>query len=144
MCASTRSPRWLSSTILSVLSPFIWYARHSMRSNRSWLTLTRHGSQGGGFWGVISVMLFAHPNRVPHIADGGVLYAWDRNAFVGLGKNVLGGACIFTWTAFWAFLLFAALHAAGHLRISPEAEEDGQDFIEGEPAYPIDLAVFSE
>ena len=93
---------------------------------------------------MISVMLFAHPNRVPHIADGGVLYAWDRNAFVGLGKNVLGGACIFTWTAFWAFLLFAALHAAGHLRISPEAEEDGQDFIEGEPAYPIDLAVFSE
>ena len=144
MCASTRSPRWLSSTILSVLSPFIWYARHSMRSNRSWLTLTRHGSQGGGFWGVISVMLFAHPNRVPHIADGGVLYAWDRNAFVGLGKNVLGAACIFTWTAIWAFLLFAALHAAGHLRISPEAEEDGQDFIEGEPAYPIDLAVFSE
>jgi len=130
--------------ILSVLSLFIWYARHSMRSDRSCLTLTRHGSQGGGFWGVIAVMLFAHPNRIPHIATGGVLYAWDRNAFVGLGKNLLGGACICAWTALFTFSIFGSLALIGHLRITPEAEEDGQDFIEGEPAYPIDLAVFSE
>jgi ammonium transporter, Amt family len=99
---------------------------------------------GGGFWGVVAVMLFAHNNRIPHIADGGVLYAWDRNSFVGLGKNALGGACIAAWTAVWSALIFGAMLVSGHLRVSPEAEEDGMDFIEGEPAYPIDLAVFSE
>ena len=93
---------------------------------------------------MIAVMLFAHPNRIPHIATGGVLYAWDRNAFVGLGKNVLSGACICAWTAFWSLLVFGSFSLAGHLRISPDAEEDGMDFIEGEPAYPIDLAVFAE
>eukprot|EP01094_Clydonella_sp_ATCC50884_P013296 TRINITY_DN23586_c0_g1_i1.p1 TRINITY_DN23586_c0_g1~~TRINITY_DN23586_c0_g1_i1.p1 ORF type:complete len:451 (+),score=111.72 TRINITY_DN23586_c0_g1_i1:171-1523(+) len=98
----------------------------------------------GGIWGVLSVALFAPAGRLPFATDGGVLYAWDRHAFVQLGNQALGATCIMAWVLVCTTPVFLLLHLGGHLRVSPEAEEDGLDFIEGEPAYPIDLAVFAE
>jgi len=97
-----------------------------------------------GFWGLLSAPLFLYPGRNAFAPDGGVLYAWNSQAWVLLGNNALSGACIAAWVFVWVSVLFGILHLGGHLRVSPEAEEDGLDFIEGEPAYPIDLAVFAE
>ena len=94
--------------------------------------------------GLLSAPLFLYPGRNAFAPDGGVLYAWNSQAWVLLGNNALSGACIAAWVFVWVSVLFGILHLGGHLRVSPEAEEDGLDFIEGEPAYPIDLAVFAE
>lgn len=99
---------------------------------------------GGGLWGVISVALFANSDRISFISDGGVLYAWDENAFVFLGIQALGAAVIVAWTMVLTAILFGTLRIFGALRVSKEHEREGLDFRNGEPAYPLDLAVFND
>lgn len=97
----------------------------------------------GGIWGTIAVALFANNGRLDSIPNGGILYAWDGDSFIQLGIQAIGLAVIVAWTFVWAFLLFGGLRIAGLLRVSEEQETDGLDFIDGEPAYPMDPAILA-
>jgi len=97
----------------------------------------------GGWWGIISVTLFAnHP--LPLATGGGVLYRWNGYAFAQLGLNIAGALIITLWVTATTVLLFGSLRLLGWFRIPEEAEEDGMDFVAGEPAYPLDIATFAE
>ena len=96
---------------------------------------------GGGCWGTIAVGLFAHPDRLAKWPEGGVLYGWDRAAFKLLGVQLLGCVVVTCWVMVLSIALFISLRIVHLLRVSKASEEEGLDFINGEPAYPIDAAL---
>lgn len=97
----------------------------------------------GGFWGVIAVAIFAASHRIDTLKKGGILYTWNGDAWLQLGKQACCGAAIFVWTLVTTTLLFIVLRLSGRLRVSEKTEEEGLDLKEGEPAYPIDPAMIS-
>merc|ERR1711934_405419 len=61
----------------------------------------------GGWWGIISVTLFAnHP--LPLATGGGVLYRWNGYAFAQLGLNIAGALIITLWVTATTVLLFGS------------------------------------
>lgn len=97
----------------------------------------------GGIWGIISVGLFTNSDRLDVVPGGGILYAWDGDAFLFMGVQLIGVTVICLWSAVICGLFFGILRIAGLLRVTPEQEKDGLDFIDGEPAYPMDPAVIA-
>ena len=98
---------------------------------------------GGGSWGTAAVALFAHPDRLPDFPNGGILYAWDRASFKFLGIQLMGVAVVSIWVAVLSAILFLFLRLIGLLRAGKDEETDGLDFVNGEPAYPIDAALLA-
>jgi Amt family ammonium transporter len=78
-----------------------------------------------GAFGTLMVGIFA--------IDGGLLYG---GGFGQLGVQAIGVVAIFGWAFIMGFLLFKALKASGHLRVSKRIEEEGLDIYEhGESVY---------
>ncbi len=98
---------------------------------------------GGGTWGIVAAILFLKDDRFRPIPDGGILYAWNRRAFLHFGIQWCGMATIFVWVVLWSLVSFGLLRFLGLLRVSADAEEEGLDFNNGEPAYPIDPALLA-
>ena len=97
---------------------------------------------GCGWWGTLACGLFLHGDRyLPDHPSGGVLYGWDSDAFLFFGIQVIGAATIFAWVAVICTIYFLFMHAIGMLRVTEEEEDEGLDFRNGEPAYPIDPAI---
>jgi len=96
---------------------------------------------GGGLWGIMAVIIFAHPDRISDIPDGGILYSGSGDAFILFGVQCIGAAVIFAWSFTITGALFFIYRLLGILRVSEAQEEDGLDFKNGEPAYPIDPAL---
>jgi ammonium transporter, Amt family len=91
-----------------------------------------------GAWGTIAVGLFANPNA-SFLGEG------DAGLFFGGGADLLvtqivGVVAVFVFVMVTAGVLFAALKAAGVLRVDPEHEIEGLDVTEfGAPAYGPDV-----
>jgi len=98
----------------------------------------------GGMWGVIAAVLFAHPDRLDQLPEGGIVYAWNDDAFILLGVQLVGVMTILCWSLFWSCLVFGVLRLMGALRVSAEQETEGLDFANGESAYPMDPAILAE
>jgi ammonium transporter, Amt family len=97
---------------------------------------------GGGIWGILAVVIFANSNRIlDTIPDGGILYSGSGDAFILFGIQCIGAAVIFAWSAAITTVMFVCFRLLGILRVSADQEEDGLDFKNGEPAYPIDPAL---
>jgi Amt family ammonium transporter len=80
-----------------------------------------------GFWGVLSVGLFA--------TDTNVLWSYgndnsDVADFTQLTTQLVGGLCIAGWTIVTSGSLFFALKFLGQIRVSAEEEEAGLDSSE--------------
>lgn len=97
----------------------------------------------GGIWGTVAAGLFIHHDRLASLPNGGILYGWDGDAFIFFGIQAIGCACVFAWTAANSALIFGVLRLLGLLRVTKEEEEEGLDFKNGEPAYPIDPAILA-
>lgn len=96
---------------------------------------------GSGIWGTLAFALFCPPDRTSQIPDGGILYAWNGDAFIQFGIQCLGVVAIAGWAVLWTTVVFGILRLCGVLRVSAIAEEDGLDYDDGEPAYPLDPAL---
>lgn len=78
-----------------------------------------------GAFGTLMVGIFA--------IDGGLLYG---GGFGQLGVQAIGVVAIFGWAFIMGLILFKALKASGHLRVSKRIEEEGLDIYEhGESVY---------
>ena len=97
----------------------------------------------GGLWGTLAAGLFIHHDRLASLPNGGILYAWDGDAFIFFGVQSIGCAVVFAWTALNAAIIFGCLRLLGMLRVTEEEEEEGLDFKNGELAYPIDPAILA-
>ncbi|MFP4512183.1 MAG: ammonium transporter [Acidimicrobiales bacterium] len=93
-----------------------------------------------GAWGTIAVGLFANPNA--SFLGGG---EGPEGLFFGGGVDLLvtqivGVVAVFAFVMVTAGVLFAALKAAGVLRVAPEHEIEGIDVTEfGAPGYGPDV-----
>lgn len=100
---------------------------------------------GCGLWGPIATGLFLHPDRVlPGLPNGGVVYGWDADAFIFFGIQVIGCATIIAWSIFVSGSFFLLMRVIGHLRVPKAAEEEGLDYKNGEPAYPLDPSILED
>jgi len=93
-----------------------------------------------GFWGVLSVGLFATPENVMNayatdsLSNIGVFFGGDGTLF---GVQLLGGIIIFCWTALLSSLVFFPLKKLRLLRVTAEVEDAGLDVHKhGGSAYP--------
>jgi ammonium transporter, Amt family len=100
---------------------------------------------GGGIWGVLAAGIFSHPDRsaIPFLQDGGIVYSGNADSFIAFGIQCIGAAVIFCWAFSTSALVFGVLRLLGLFRVDENAEEEGLDFVNGEPAYPIDPAILS-
>lgn len=69
------------------------------------------------------------------------MYAWNGDAFIQFGIQVIGVTVIILWSVGICGIVFGILRIFGVLRVSEEAEKEGLDFDNGEPAYPMDPAL---
>ncbi|CAH1799717.1 unnamed protein product [Owenia fusiformis] len=84
---------------------------------------------GAGIWGLIAAQLFE--------ADVGVLYTFNRRAFIKLAWGLTGLCAIIAWTVLCCGSMFGLLRAFGILRVPREIELKGLDVSKhNEPAYP--------
>eukprot|EP01104_Vermistella_antarctica_P008550 TRINITY_DN2145_c0_g1_i1.p1 TRINITY_DN2145_c0_g1~~TRINITY_DN2145_c0_g1_i1.p1 ORF type:complete len:430 (+),score=68.72 TRINITY_DN2145_c0_g1_i1:426-1715(+) len=97
----------------------------------------------GGFWGIIAVALFAN-SALPQSDDGGIFYAWDRDSFSQFGRQLAGAFCITIWSILCSAVYLVPLKIFGQLRVSKNAEIEGQDYKDGQPAYPLDMNMDDE
>lgn len=93
-----------------------------------------------GFWGVISVGLFASSTAgVGGSSASGVDGLFYGGGLGVLGDQLIGAIAIGVFVAIAAGVLFGALKAAGWLRVSKEDELEGLDVSEhGAPGYGPD------
>ena len=96
---------------------------------------------GGGVWGVMAVAFFAHTDRLDFLPNGGILYAWDADAFLFMGVQLMGAAVISAWSFLFAAIIFLFFRVTGLFRVSKEEEIEGLDFADGDPAYPMDFNI---
>lgn len=94
-----------------------------------------------GVWGTLAAGLFIKSDVIDHLPNGAILYAWDGDAFIQFGIQAIGVAVIIAWSSCLSLILFGSLRLIGVLRVSAEAEKEGLDFDNGEPAYPMDPAL---
>ncbi|CAD6185075.1 unnamed protein product [Caenorhabditis auriculariae] len=97
---------------------------------------------GGGFWGLISAVVFAHDGIVYAVfhAFGGQRGAGHELAqsFAQLGWQFVCIIAIITWSCFWLIPIFLFLRKIGKLRVPEQVEVNGLDiFKHGESAYPL-------
>jgi ammonium transporter, Amt family len=91
-----------------------------------------------GAWGTIAVGLFASSNA-PFLDEGsdGLFFGGGTELLV---NQVIGVVAVFVFVMVAAGALFAALKAAGVLRVEPEHEIEGLDVTEfGAPGYGPDV-----
>jgi Amt family ammonium transporter len=92
-----------------------------------------------GAWGLIAVGLFASPASPVDGTAAGLFYGGGLSL---LGTQLVGLALIALVVGVLSFALFAALKAAGLLRVSAEEELAGLDVVEhGAPGYGPDIMV---
>eukprot|EP01095_Lingulamoeba_sp_RSL-Kostka_P013850 TRINITY_DN5847_c3_g1_i1.p1 TRINITY_DN5847_c3_g1~~TRINITY_DN5847_c3_g1_i1.p1 ORF type:complete len:469 (+),score=135.48 TRINITY_DN5847_c3_g1_i1:340-1746(+) len=101
---------------------------------------------GAGIWGTLAVSIFANDKVYDNhlLENGGILYSWSGNSFLSLGIQAMGLTVIILWASLFAVISFLPLKILGLLRVSPQIEEEGIDFNEGEPAYPIDPRLIED
>jgi len=97
----------------------------------------------GGIWGVLAVGLFASSGRIDELPDGGILYAWNGDAFIFMGIQVIGVTVIAAWSMVLCAILFIFLRLIRLFRVTKNQENDGLDYLDGEPAYPMDPAILA-
>jgi Amt family ammonium transporter len=72
---------------------------------------------------------------VPFLAAG--IFNIGGTSAAIIGVQILGIVSVFVWTFVAAFILFKIIDKTIGLRVSPEEEAEGLDFIEhGGSAYP--------
>ena len=87
----------------------------------------------------MAVAFFAHTDRLDFLPNGGILYAWDADAFLFMGVQLIGCAVITAWSLLFSTILFLLFRVTGTLRVSKEEEIEGLDLAGGDPAYPMDF-----
>ncbi len=95
-----------------------------------------------GFWGLLATGLLATVTPVNGAEESaGLLYGGGASLFI---TQLIGGIAIAVFVAIAAGSLFAALRAAGLLRVSAEEEMAGLDVAEhGSPGYGPDMLVLT-
>jgi len=91
-----------------------------------------------GFWGLISLGIFADGTYGNYITDGpfatGLLYG---GAAGQLMAQLIGASVCFLWAFAIGFITFKLMDMTMGIRVSPQEELDGLDVHEhGAPAYP--------
>ena len=94
---------------------------------------------GGGLWGILAVAIFSESKRIEKAGYTNKIV--DANFGKLLGRQLLGGMVIFTWTAVCASVMFKILKKTIGIRISEQVERDGLDKNEHHKAWAFDIPL---
>lgn len=83
----------------------------------------------GGFWGMLAVGIFGDDDKIERIT-GGRVGLTHGGGFYLLGVQTLAIVCIVGWSGFISFIQLYLINKTIGLRLSPEEEELGSDFVE--------------
>ena len=78
-----------------------------------------------GAWGTFATSLFLNPQFLPPFPNGGVFYAWDWNAFVLMGIQVMGVSVVVLWSSVLTVVIMLFFKFLGILRATEKEEEEG-------------------